>query len=120
MPYTFSHTRNRYDSHDTATSIPRATITYELHDDDLDVHSLLDEFHNFAKGCGFYVDHGTFQFVENEQLESDYTKYLHPDPAAMGFEAPESVTENSSPSSQMEFNFGAAEPKEEPKGSADV
>lgn len=64
--------------------------------------------------------------MEHEKLEdsygpnTDYTEYLQPDPATMGFEAPESVTEDPSDSSQMEFNFGAAETKEEPKGSADV
>jgi len=126
MPYMFTHNRNRYVSENSDGSIPRATITYEIHDDDLDLTSLLDEFHAFVKGCGFYVDHGTFQFVEHEKLEdsydpnTDYTKYLQPDPATMGFEAPESVTEDPSDSSQMEFNFGAAETKEEPKGSADV
>lgn len=42
-------------------------VTFELDDNDLTVNELLDEFHNFLKGVGyFFKDTQTFEVVDHE------------------------------------------------------
>jgi hypothetical protein len=119
MPYTFTHTRvgQTYSSGQFDHTTPSVQITYEIKEDEVTVDTLLTEFQCFVKACGFYVDNGQFEFVENDDGPlSDPSEMF----AGMGYNEPETMTRDPFVSSQMEFDFGPSESEEEQKGPDNV
>ena len=113
MSYIFTLTTPERKSWDGEYYAPAKTVTIELESSDLTVDQLCSAFQDFLKGCGFYVDHGTIQLVEHDDISDDRDYPPEDQPES------DSETSDPSPSVQTEFNFSAALP-EEPKGSADV
>lgn len=117
MPYTFTHTRpgQTYGGGQFDQTTPSVQITYEIKEDTLTVDTLLTEFQCFVKACGFYVDDGQFEFVQNDDDPLLDSSELFPD---MPYSEPETMTRDPYVSSQMEFDFGPSE--EEQKGPDNV
>ena len=111
MSYIFTLTTPERKSWDGEYYAPAKTVTIELESSDLTVDQLCSAFQDFLKGCGFYVDHGTIQLVENDDIGQDYPQDDQPEP--------DTQTTDPTPNVQTEFNFSSDLP-EEPKGSADV
>ena len=117
MPYTFTHTRpgQTYGGGQFDQTTPSVQITYEIKEDTITVDTLLTEFQCFVKACGFYVDDGQFEFVQNEDDPLLDSSELFPD---MPYNEPGTMTRDPYVSSQMEFDFGPSE--EEQKGPDNV
>jgi hypothetical protein len=117
MAYIFTHTRagQTYSGGQFDHTTPSVQITYEIEEDELTVDTLLTEFQCFVKACGFYVDNGQFEFVQNDDDPLLDPSELFPD---MGYNEPETMTRDPYVSSQMEFDFGPSE--EEQKGPDNV
>ena len=111
MSYIFTQTRPEHKSWDGEYYSPSKTVTVELDVDDLTVDQLCASFQDFLKGCGFYLDNGTIQFVEHDEAESDYPQDDQPEP--------DTQTTDPTPNVQTELNFSSDLP-EEPKGSVNV
>ena len=111
MSYIFTQTRPEHKSWDGEYYSPSKTVTVELDVDDLTVDQLCASFQDFLKGCGFYLDNGTIQFVEHDEAEFGYPQDDQPEP--------DTQTTDPTPNVQTEFNFSSDLP-EEPKGSANV
>jgi len=119
MAYAFTHTRagHTYSSGQFDRMTPSVQITYEIKEDELTVDTLLNEFQCFVKACGFYVDNGQFEFVQNDDGPLSDPSELF---AGMGYNEPETMTRDPYVSSQMEFDFGPSESEEEQKGPDNV
>jgi hypothetical protein len=98
MSYIFTLTTPERKSWDGDYYSPPKTVTLELDVDDLTVDQLCASFQDFLKGCGFYLDSGTIQFVENEEdCAGDYPQDDYPEDDTQTTDPAQNI--------QMEFNF---------------
>lgn len=74
MSMKFTHTQRGYTSDSGDFRSPATTITYEIHDEDLTVEEVLEQFQYFMKGCSYMMDSGSIEFLEYDDPKPSYAE----------------------------------------------
>lgn len=64
--YTFI--KHEYDSSDLNNSIHGAEVTFNIRNQDITWHELVEEFSNFVRGCGFQPPKGELVWLDDSEI----------------------------------------------------